>query len=141
MPDYMGFEGQIFMGTAGSEADTLIENSRDITYGFDTENGETTVRGDSTAPPMKTERVSGRVASIEFETTVHEGDTVVEDLLAAAYAGGPVAIRTKHKISGKGFDGDCTLKVSHGKPIKGEQSLKFTATPTREAGREPDPYV
>lgn len=139
--DYMGFEGQVFTGTAGAEATELIENSRDITYGFDTENGETTVRGDSTAPPMKTERVSARVASIEFEMTVHEGDTILEDLLTACYSGEPVAIRTKHKISGKGFDGDCTLKNSHGKPIRGEQTIKFTCTPTREAGREPDPYV
>ena len=139
--DLMGFEGQIFTGAAGSEATELIENSRDITVGFDTENGETTVRGDSTGPPMKTERVCARVSSIEFEMTVHEGDTVLEDLLTACYAGEAVAIRTKHKISGKGFDGDCTLKNSHGKPLKGEQTIKFTCTPTREAGREPDPYV
>jgi hypothetical protein len=139
--DYMGFEGQIFTGAAGAEATELIENSRDITYGFDTENGETTVRGDSTAPPMKTERIAARVASIEFEMTVVEGDTILADLLTACYAGDAVAIRTKHKISGKGFDGDCVLKNSHGKPIKGEQTIKFTGTPTREAGREPDPYI
>ena len=139
--DYMGFEGKAYTGPAGAEGTELIENSRDITYGFDTENGETTVRGDGEEPPMKTERVAARVASVEFECTVVEGDTVVEGLLTAAYAGTAVAIRTKHKTSGKGFDGDCTLKVSHGKPLKGEQTLRFTATPPREGGRAPNPYV
>lgn len=139
--DYMGFEGRVLTGAAGGEGTELVENSRDITYGFDTETGETTVRGDGSEPPMKTERVSARVSSIEFETTVVEGDTVVAGLLTAAYAGTAVAIRTKHHVTGKGFDGDCTLKVSHGKPYKGEQTLRFTCTPTREAGRAPNPYV
>lgn len=139
--DYMGFEGKIYSGVAGAEGTTLLENTRDITYGFDHEKGETTVRGDGEDPPMKTERVAARVASIEFEMTVVEGDTALADLLTAAYAGTPMAIRTKHKTSGKGFDGDCTLTASHGKPLKGEQTIRFTATPTREAGRAPDPYV
>lgn len=139
--DYMGFEGKIYKGVAGVEAATLIENSRDITYGFDTEKGETTVRGAGDNPPMKTERVTARVASIEFEMTIKEGDAVLTDLFTAAALGDPVSIRTKHKTSGKGFDGDCTLTWSHGKPLKGEQTAKFTATPTRESGREPNPYV
>jgi hypothetical protein len=139
--DYMGFQGRILAGIAGAEATDLVVNSRDITYGLDHETGETTVRGEGEEPPMKTERVAARVSSIEFETTVVEGDTVVADLLDASYGGTPIAIRTKHHATGKGFDGDCIVKVSHGKPYKGEQTLKFTATPTREAGRAPNPYV
>lgn len=139
--DYMGFEGLIYEGAPGAEGTNLIQNSRDITYGFDHGKGNTTVRGAGTSPPMKTERVTERVASIEFEMTVKEGDTILTSLLTAAYAGTPRAIRTKHKTSGKGFDGDCTLTVSHGKPLAGEQTLRFTATPTRESGREPNPYV
>jgi hypothetical protein len=139
--DYMGFEGKVYSGVAGSEATNLLENTRDITVGLDHETGETTVRGAGDAPPMKTERVAARVASIEFEMTVVEGDSNFDDLMTAAATGGPIAIRTKHKTSGKGFDGDCTVKFSHGKPLKGEQTVKFTCTPTREAGREPDPYV
>ncbi|HJS06713.1 MAG TPA: hypothetical protein VJ809_03610, partial [Pirellulales bacterium] len=122
--DYMGFEGKILQGAAGSEATGEIENSRDITYGLDHEKGETTVRGDGSVPPMKTERVAARVASIEFEMTVVEGDSNLTDLLTAAAIGGPIAIRTKHKDSGKGFDGDCTVTWSHGKPLKGEQTIK-----------------
>ena len=39
---YMGFEGKIFSGAAGSEATNELENTRDITYGFDHGKGETT---------------------------------------------------------------------------------------------------
>ena len=45
----MGFEGKIYYGTAGSTASNELTNSRDITYGFDTGDGETTVRGDGSA--------------------------------------------------------------------------------------------
>lgn len=41
----MGFEGKIFYGGAGAEATEEIENSRDISYDFDYDKGDTTERG------------------------------------------------------------------------------------------------
>jgi hypothetical protein len=137
----MGFEGKIYSGVAGAEATTELENTRDITYTGDHERGETTVRGDGSAPPMKTERVVTRVASIEWEMTNRDGDTALADLLEAAYSGDPIALRTKDKAAGMGFDGDVTLTVTHGKPLKGEQTFRFTASPTDAAGRDPVPYT
>jgi hypothetical protein len=141
MTTYMGFEGKIFSGTAGSEALTELLNTRDITINSDHERGETTVRGDGTRPPRKTERVTVIVSSIEWEMTNKSGDTALADLLAAEALGEAVALRLKDHAAGKGFDGDVTLTKTHGKPYKGEQTYRFTGTPTDEAGRDPENYV
>ena len=137
----MGFEGLIYEGVAGSTATTLLENTKDITYNLDVEKGDTTVRGDSTSVPLKTEQASSLVVSIDF-TMIHDiTDTAFAALLTAAYSGGPIAIRTKDYTSGSGFDGDCVLTVGNAMPISGEQAVTFNAVPTRESGRAPSAYV
>ena len=45
---------------AGTVFDEEITNSRDITETFDTGEGETTVRGVGTSPPIETSRVTSR---------------------------------------------------------------------------------
>lgn len=137
---YMGFEGLIYTGTAGSTAATLLENCVDISYDLTTETGDTTVRGDGTAPPINTSDVTARVASITFTMRNVASDTALENLRTAAAAGTLVAIRTKDHAAGKGFDGDCHLSVTNGKPLRGEQTLDFTATPSRHH-RVPQLYV
>jgi hypothetical protein len=62
-------------------------------------------------------------------------------LLAASYAGEPVALRTKDSAAGKGYDGDVILEHKQGMSLGGEQTLDFTAKPTRSAGRRPQLYV
>lgn len=136
----MGFEGVILYGAAGSTAATAITNSRDINYNFDTEKGDTTVRGAGTSPPKKTSRVTALNVTIEWTMLNKSDDATLESLRVAAYAGTPVAIRTKDYSSGKGFDGDCILDVQHGKPIAGEQTVQFTATPNDDS-RDPSLYV
>ncbi len=68
-------------------------------------------------------------------------DTVLEAFRVAAFAGSALALRLKDYSAGKGFDGDVTIKMDHGEPLNGEQTYKFTATPTRSAGRSPSLYV
>jgi len=135
----MGFEGEIYYGVAGSTAGTKLTNSRDITYNSDPTKGETTVRGDGSAPPIETERVVSVKFSIEW-LMLRRTDASLEALIAAAVVGTPVAIRTKDFAAGKGFDGDMTLSMKHGAPYKGEQTYAFTATVTDEL-RTPQPYV
>jgi len=135
----MGFEGKIYYGAIGSTAETEITNSRDIAYSIDPEKGDTTVRGSGSSPPINTERVTALGISIEW-TMLRRTDATLESLLAAAIAGTGVAIRTKDFSSGKGFDGDCSLGVKLGKPLKGEQTYQFTATPTDEQ-RTPSLYI
>jgi hypothetical protein len=136
----MGFEGKLYYGSAGSTATNELTNTRDINYNLDTEKGDTTTRGAGTSPPKKTERVTALGITIEFTMLNKTDDTYLEALKVAAYAGTPVALRTKDYSSGKGFDGDCILDVQHGKPLNGEQTLQFTATPNDDS-RDPSLYV
>jgi len=139
MATKMGFEGKIYYGVAGSTASTEITNSRDITYTISSSKAPTTVRG-SSGVPLKTERVVELAVSIEWQMTNDTTDTTLAALRTAAAAGSEVALRTKDYSSGKGFDGDVTLDVKNGKPIGGEQTFDFTATPSKES-RTPQAYT
>ncbi len=137
----MGFEGLIYYGATGSTAATLLTNVKDINYNVDLERGDTTVRGDSTTIPIKTEDATLRTVSIEFTMINDITDTAFEAMRVAAAAGTGVAIRTKDYASGKGFDGDCTISMQNGMPLAGEQTTQFTATPSRGYGRAPLIYT
>jgi hypothetical protein len=67
-------------------------------------------------------------------------DSVLEALRTAAAAGGQVAIRMKDYASGKGYDGDCNVKESHGRALNGEQTFDYTLTPNGKL-RAPSLYV
>jgi len=136
-----GYEGQILYGAAGTTATTLLTNVRDITNKFDVDKGDTTVRGDSTAPPIETQDVTIRKASFDWEMLDDINDAALEAMSVAATDGTPVAIRTRRYSSGKGFDGDVTLSMEDGEPLRGEATIKFTATPTRSYGRDPILYT
>ena len=129
----MGFEGLIYYGAAGSTASQLIENSRDIKEVFGTEKGDTTTRGAGVNPPIETGRVCKRTYGIEWQMTNKSDDTIFLALMAAAVAGTPVAIRSKAHSSGHGFDGDMILDFSHGKPLNGEQTIDFSASPNDDS--------
>lgn len=137
----MGFEGLAYYGAPGSTASTAITDSADLSYNLDVEKGNTTIRGDSTVPPIETEDVTIRKAQIEINMLNRTTDAVLEALRVAAASGAAVALRMKDHAAGKGFDGDVTLSEQEGRPLRGEQTIKFTATPTRSAGRTPSLYV
>jgi hypothetical protein len=138
----MGFEGQIyFSATPGATAATLLQNVKDANYNLEVEKGNTTVRGDGSAPPIETEDVTIRKVTIDFTMIKDTTDTALEALLTALYAGTGVAIRMKDYSAGKGFDGDCTGTVGRGKPLNGEQTLQINLTPSRSYGRAPQLYV
>lgn len=138
----MGFEGLIYYGVAGSTAATQLTNNRDITYNMTTEKGNTTVRGTGASPPIQTESVTLRVASIEFTqlNKADADDASLASMKTAAYGGTVIALRTKDYSAGKGFDGDVILEVSHPYLLAGEQVVTFTAVPTY-ATRAPSLYV
>jgi len=137
----MGFEGLLYYGPAGSTASTLLENTRDITVTNDVERGDTTVRGNSTAPPIKTADVTAREATIEFVMINDITDTAFAALKQAAADGTGVALRGQDYASGKGPDADYTLSMSQPWPLQGEQVVTFTAQPSRSYGRAPSNYV
>jgi len=123
-----GFEGRLLYGAAGSTAGTLITNSRDITETFDTGEGETTIRGSGSSPPIESFHVTSRKYSLEWQMTMKSDDSTLTALIAAAVAGTPVALHGESYSSGLGPDGDFNIKFKHGKPLKGEQTLDFSAT-------------
>lgn len=137
----MGFEGMLYSGVAGSTATTLLENCKDITIGGDNAKGNTTVRGDSSVPPIETEDVTIRKLTIEFVMLNSKTDTELERLKACAASGEAVALRGKDHAAGKGPDGDFTLSVSKPWPLEGEQVVTFSGSPTRGYGRAPLAYV
>jgi len=140
-PTRMGFEGRIYRGTAGSTAATEMRSATDVSSTITPKKASTTTRGAGTAPPMETERVVSIGESIEFTLLNKSGETHVDALRGAAAAATPVSLRLKDYAAGKGFDGDVTLECKEGMPLGGEQTFVFTATPTNEKGREPQPYV
>lgn len=137
----MGFQGLIYYGTAGSTATTQLTNVGDINYNLDAEKGDTTVRGTGSAPPIKTDSITALGIQIEWDMIHDITDTSLAALLSAAFAGTGVAIRTKDYASGQGFNGDCSITVQDGMPLKGQATKKFTATPCRDYGRAPQLYV
>ena len=137
----MGFEGLLYYGAAGSTAATLLENTRDITVTYDVERGDTTVRGDSSVPPIKTADVTARMVNIEFVMINDITDTAFAALKTACAAGTGVALRGKDYASGSGPDADYTLGMSAPWPLAGEQVVTFTAEPSRSYGRAPSNYV
>jgi hypothetical protein len=140
MATKMGFEGLIYYGVKAATATNQLTNSRDINYNIESEQGDTTIRGSGSSPPINTARVTALGITIEWTMIDITSDTSLEALRVAAAAGNAVAIRTKDYSAGKGFDGDCNLTVKHGKPLKGEQTFVFTATPCGE-DRAPQLYV
>lgn len=133
----MGYEGPIYIGAAGSTATTQITNRTDITENVDPERGDTTTAGDGTSVPIGTSRVTCLNYSIEWTMLKKTVDASLTTLVAAATAGTAIALRTKDYASGLGFDGDVTLGMKKGKPLKGEQTIAFTAEPTDDEGRTP----
>jgi hypothetical protein len=141
MADLMGFQGEAFIGTAGTTGDTRLTGSRDINYAIDTEMGNTTRRGDSSSPPIQTEEVTLIViSSITIQMVNDTADAALATIRVAASSAGKISLRLKDYSSGKGFDGDVTLSMSNPYPLNGEQVIEFTAKPSRFP-RVPQTYV
>lgn len=136
----MGFEGLMYYGTAGSTADTLISNRVDVAFDTDPQMAPTTVAGAGTSPPIDTEGVCTLKWSATLKMRNDPSDAVLAALRAAAAAGGAVAIRMKDYSAGKGYDGDCNVKMAYGGALSAEQTFDFTFSPNN-ALRTPQLYV
>lgn len=140
----MGFEGLTYYGPAGTTAPTEVPETRDCTITYSTDKGNTTVKETVAGVPVipiETENVTIRKWQYDFNALNVPGNAVIAALLAASFAGTPIALRLKDFATGKGYDGDVILEHKDGKPLRGEQTLDFTAKPTRAGGRRPQLYV
>jgi len=127
-----GYEGLLYCGTAGTTATTLLQNVEDLNYDNDVEKIPISTRGDGTAVPIKAEKAVEIGATISWGMLLKTADTNMLNLIALARAGTPVALRTKSFSTGKGYDGDAVLTVSHEMTLKGQSKFNFTATPNDE---------
>jgi hypothetical protein len=124
MSEYaMGYAGPVYYGAAGSTAAIKVVNRTDCTVNFSTEKGETTVAGDGTAVPIKTESPTCRIVSIDLTTLDRSDDATVSAMKAAAIGCTAVAIKTEF------FDGDCNVDLKTTLPLKGEKTQGFTLSP------------
>lgn len=138
----MGYENKLYVGTAGSTATNLVENATDLDYDMQPGTGSTTVRGDSSAPPVETMAVTSRKGVVTWKMINDSTDTVLTTLLAAASAGdGIVAIRYLDVAANKGYDGDSLIQAKESAPLAGETTWDFTATPARGYSRAPQLWV
>lgn len=125
-----GYEGQIFYGAAGATASTQLTNVLDLDYDTSLTRGDTTVRGVGTTLPQETSLPTAIKPVITWSMLNKSNDAALTALRAAAKAGTIIALRTKDHSTGTGFDGDVTLSMKLGKPLKGVQKFDFSAEAT-----------
>jgi hypothetical protein len=137
----MGYERQLFYGTAGSTATNQLTNVLDINHDVSLNFGSTTVRGDGTSLPIETEKPTSRKPSISWSMRDQPNDSHLAILRAAAKAGTPVALVVKEfnsaGVATTIFDGDCNITVSEKHPLNGEATFDFSASASRDRGRTP----
>lgn len=137
MADIMGYQAKLYYGAAGSQASTLLENTRDIKYDTTPAVGSTLRRGDGSSVPIKT----GEAVTLEVSLTwtmIHDTtDTSLVALLAAAATGAAVALRFIRSSGLLGLDADCVIKASQGAPIEGEETIDFELVALSRASRTP----
>ena len=133
MSKRMGWEGLLYQGTAGSTASVLVEGIvTNVDYEKAPTRGNTTGRGDGTAPSIETSRVTSIKPTLTITCLNKPDNPALIAFRAAAATGAAIAVRTKDHATGKGFDGDVTLGEKEGQPLQGEQTLEFSAEATEE---------
>jgi len=137
MAEEMGYQTTLWIGTAGAQADTQVTAATDVDYDLAPEKGPTTVRGTSGFVPIKTENVLLRAVTLTWKMANDPANAQLTTMLAAAKAGGALAVMVKTGSGAILYDGDCTLAKKYNAPMGGEANYDFTATPTKSAGRAP----
>jgi hypothetical protein len=125
----IGFEGDLFGGTAGSTATTAIDIVRDVNYKIESTEGDVSDRSDITDYA----RTTGVKVSLEFELNNEEGNAVISALRTAATTGATYALKTADKTSGWGIDADFNISLDESQPLRDAQRIKVTASPNNDA--------
>lgn len=133
MAKRMGFEGELYWGTAGSTAATLLTIARDVSYKFENTEADISDRGSI----VDVFDVAGVKFSLEFEVNNQNTNAFIAAARAATIAGTAMAFRTKDRSSGWGVDADFIIGVDESQPLRDAQRIKITATPTDKSGRSP----
>lgn len=133
MAKRMGFEGELYWGTAGSTAATELTIARDVSYKFESTEADISDR----ASIIDLSDVAGVKFSLEFEVNNQNTNAFIAAVRAATIAGTAIAFKTKDRDSGWGVDGDFIVSVDESQPLRDAQRIKVTATPTDKNSRTP----
>jgi hypothetical protein len=134
-----GFEGKIYIGTAGSTASTQLTERTDITYNMTMERAESTVAGAGTNIPMKTEEPVCVGVEISWKQRYTTEDTSIATMIAQMLPGATNLIAVKiirYASDTDAFDGDCSIDFSSSLPLKDNTEFEIKAVPSRRL-REP----
>lgn len=127
-----GFEGKVYIGTAGSTASTQLTERTDITYNINNERAESTAAGDGSTVPLKTEEVVCVAVEMSWSMIYNTEDTNIATMIDAATAGDTVAVKfIRHASDTKAFDGDCSLDFGTALFLKENQKFEVSAVPSR----------
>jgi len=134
-----GNQRVLYKGTAGSTATTQVLHVSDIDV--DKSGGatiETTDRGDGTTIPIETHEPATRACALSFICAYYDDDVILRDLIAAAEAQTPRAIKVCRKVGGYvEVDADMTLKYTSPAKLKDGMPVEFTAMLSKDSGRDP----
>lgn len=138
----MGYEKQIFTGTAGVTATDRIENCTDIKTNFSPSFGDTTVRGDGSAPPTKTQQMTARDVKVSFGMKNDPSDVQLAAIRAVAKSADPVLAFVIKERNAAGvevtiLDGDFNVQLDEDAPMEKEETFQIELTASRKYGRLP----
>ena len=127
-----GFEGKVYIGTAGSTAATQLTERTDITLNLTNETADSTAAGDGSSPPLKTEEIVAIAAEVSWSMLYKTEDTNIATMINAAAAGTPIAVKIiRHASDSDAFDGDAFIDFGSSMPLSDNQKFEVKAKPTR----------
>lgn len=129
---YRGFQGQLYIGNAGSAAATQVVERTDISFNLTKELVDTTAAGVGTSIPLGTEEAVKVTAEITCTMILKTEDANVATLEAAAAGDTTLAVLLKKIPTGATkFDGDCHVSINSSLPLGDKQQMEITFKPTR----------
>lgn len=132
----MGFEKQVYIGTAGSTAATLVADLVNVKVTTTPQYGSTTARQtDGSVPPVTKQAVSLETV-VTFNSLNVPSNTPLATMKAAALsrtpAGRLIALKVVDVLSGTTeFDRDVDLSIDRDAQLTAEQDCAFVATTDR----------
>ena len=132
----MGYQKQVFIGTAGSTAATQVLDLVNVKVTGTPQYGSTTSRGDGTTVPVITKQVVSIERTVTFNSLNVPSNTNLTTLKAAASSTNPtvrlIALKVVDVASGAvEFDADVDLSIDRDAPLTAEQDCAFVATVDR----------
>lgn len=132
----MGYEKIVYMGNAGSQANTQVLDLVNVKVTTTPSYGNTISRGDGTTVPVVTKQVVSLETVVTFNSLNVPSNSNLVALKAAARSTSPtgrlIALRVVDVASGTTeFDRDVDLSIDQDAQLSAEQDCAFVATTDR----------